>query len=451
MPFIPHTEAETQEMLREVGVSCIDDLFDEIPSSLLNQVPLKVPKGLTELEIKKHLALKLKPDELGACFIGAGAYEHHIPAAVNAIVSRGEFLTPYTPYQPEASQGSLQLIYEYQTMIASLMGLEVSNASVYDGACALAEAVLMAVRINKEKEKVVLVPRAIHPAYRFVLKSIVKHQNIIVEEIEYTTTTGQTPVQQLIPYVNKNVTALVIPQPNFFGVLEEVDQLTDWAHSQGALAIALVNPIAMSLLKEPGKWGKQGADIACGEGQPLGISLASGGPYFGFMACKMKYVRQMPGRIAGRTVDLTGKTGFTLTLQAREQHIRRAKATSNICTNQGLMVTTATIYMTLLGSEGLKQVAAASHSGALQLLNRLTGLPLVERYFNVPFFHEFVIRLNKPAAPILQRLAENGIQAGYDLSAAYPELGPALLVCVTETKSNEDLANYPLEFEKAIA
>ncbi len=450
MPYIPHTDAETQEMLREIGVSSIEELYDEIPKSLRNHVLPNIPEGLGEFDVKKLLANKLKQDQLGACFLGAGAYEHHIPSAVAAIVSRGEFLTAYTPYQAEASQGNLQLIYEYQTMIASLMGLDVSNASVYDGASALTEAILMSIRANKQKEKIVLIPKTVHPAYRFVVQSIVSQQGISVEEVNFDLSTGNITLAMLEPFKNKNIAALVIPQPNFFGVLEEVDLLTDWAHAQGALAVALVNPTGMSLLKEPGKWGQEGADIACGEGQPLGITLSSGGPYFGFMACKMKYIRQMPGRIVGRTVDLGGKEGFTLTLQAREQHIRRAKATSNICTNQGLMVTSATIYMSLLGSKGLQQVAAASHAGAKYLREQLLKIDSVIPIFSNPFFHEFVIGIDQPVKPILRILAQKGIQGGYDLSKQYPDLGNALLICVTETKSKEDLDNYCAVFEKAI-
>lgn len=445
MPFIPHTDKETQEMLAAIGVSSIENLYDEIPSSLRIGDLKDIPAGLTEFELKRLLAKKLANDKIGSCFIGAGAYEHHIPAAVAAIVSRGEFLTAYTPYQAEASQGNLQLIYEFQTMIASLMGLDAANASVYDGANALAEAILMAIRSNKNKDKKILIPRTVHPAYRRVVKDIVKQQGIEIIEIDFDKATGRTTVAALKPYENQNIAALVIPQPNFFGVLEEVDRLTDWAHLQEALAIAVVNPIATSVLKEPGKWGNHGADIACGEGQPLGIPMSSGGPYFGFMSCKMKYVRQMPGRIVGRTVDLEGKEGFTLTMQAREQHIRRAKATSNICTNQGLMVTAATIYMSLLGAQGLQQVAGASHTGARMLQQKL-GATL----FDAPFFHEFVIGLEKPVSEVVEFLERTGIQGGYDLSKDYPELGNALLICVTETKTEEDLQDYAEHFQKAI-
>jgi glycine dehydrogenase subunit 1 len=450
MPFIPHTKEETAEMLREIGVRSIEELFDEIPQNLRNSELSPIPKkGLTEFEVKKLLENKLKGDNLGICFIGAGAYEHHIPAAVPALISRGEFLTAYTPYQAEASQGSLQLIYEYQTMIANLMGMGAANASVYDGASALTESILMAIRINKQKDKVVLLPRTIHPAYRYVAKSIASQQGIVIEEMDYDIATGKIEVESLKKYEDR-VSVLVIPQPNFFGVLEAVDQLTNWAHHNRAIAIALVNPIAMSLLKEPGKWGTEGADIACGEGQPLGIPLASGGPYFGFMTCQQKFIRQMPGRIVGRTVDLAGKEGFTLTLQAREQHIRRAKATSNICTNQGLMVTAATIYMSLLGGGGLQQVAKASHAGALQLFRLLSELDAVDCVFKSPFFHEFVVRLNKPVGYVLELLALEGIQGGYNLSDAYPELGNALLICVTETKSKEEIYYYSQVLEKIL-
>lgn len=452
MPFIPHTEDETKAMLQEIGVGSIENLFDEIPPSLRSQFKLNIPKGMTELELKKLLAAKLAEDKLGACYVGAGAYEHHIPAAVAAITSRGEYLTAYTPYQAEASQGNLQLIYEYQTMISSLMGMDAANASVYDGASALTEAVLMAVRANKQKQKLVLIPKTVHPAYRLVVQSIASQQGIVTKEIDYDLKTGQTAIDSLeLEHKYSDAAALIIAQPNFFGVLEDVDRLTDWAHAHGAIAIALVNPTATSLLKEPGKWGKEGADIACGEGQPLGIPLASGGPYFGFMACKIKYVRQMPGRIVGRTVDVSGKQGFTLTLQAREQHIRRAKATSNICTNQGLLVTAATIYLSLLGSKGLQQVAAASHAGARSLLQQLIQSTSVERVFSGAFFHEFVVRVEKPIADLINQLSTRGILAGYDLSKAYPELGNAIMICVTETKSEVDLMNYCREFAAVLA
>ncbi len=357
------------------------------------------------------------------------------------LISRGEFLTAYTPYQAEASQGTLQLIYEYQTMMARLTGMDVSNASLYDGASALAEAILMAVRMSK-RSRLILLPASIHPFYRAVVHSIVKSQKIDIAEIPYCITDGCLKLSALDDAALKEAAALIIPQPNFFGVLEEVDTLSDWAREHGITTIALVNPMSLALLKEPGQWGASGVDIVCGEGQSLGVPLASGGPYFGFLCCKQAHVRQMPGRIVGRTTDLEGKPGFTLTLQAREQHIRRSKATSNICTNQGLVVTAATIYMSLVGPEGLRRVASNSHHNAVTLQQRLSQIPGVTTVFNQPIFHEFVLRLNKPVEKVLTALAKLGIQGGFNLTPHYPELGECLLVCATETKTPEDLETY---------
>jgi glycine dehydrogenase subunit 1 len=442
MPFIPHTDVEVQEMLATIGAHSIDDLFDEIPSQLKNTELTDIPNGLSEMELARVIRERAQKNKPGLCFMGAGAYEHHIPAAVWDLTSRGEFMTAYTPYQAEASQGTLQLIYEYQTMMTRLTGMDYSNASLYDGASALAEAVLMAVRANKNSQSPrVLIPKTLHPLYRQTLQAIITQQKIELIDVPYGTQ-GNIPLTAMEPWNKEAICALVIQQPNFFGSFEAVDQLTDWAHERNIFVIAVTNPISLGLLKEPGQWGEKGADIVCGEGQPLGIPLAGGGPYFGFMCCKKAWVRQMPGRIVGRTVDKTGKTGFTLTLQAREQHIRRAKATSNICTNQGLLVTAATIYMSLLGPTGLKKVAQASHQNAQQLAQQLTQIPGVELIFNTPFFHEFIIRLEKPVKTLLTELMKLGIQGGLDLSELYPELGNALLICATETKTQQDLVFY---------
>lgn len=450
MPFIPHTESDIRSMLDAIGVESIENLFDEIPQALRIESLKDVPEGISEMAMGRLLQQRAAQDKAGLCFIGAGAYEHHIPAAVWEIASRGEFLTAYTPYQAEASQGTLQLLYEYQTMIASLTGMDVANASLYDGASALAEAVLMAVRANRNcKSQQVLVPTSLHPAYRQTVKTIVTSQNIGITEIPYTKNEGYTPLAAWDEFTGQSIAAVVIAQPNFFGCLEDVDAITDWAHQQGALVIAVVNPISLGLLKEPGQWGKTGADIVCGEGQPLGIPLASGGPYMGFMACKQEYVRQMPGRIVGRTVDLDGKPGFSLTLQAREQHIRRAKATSNICTNQGLLATAATIYLSLLGPAGLRRVAENSHKNTQSLIKYLTAIDGVTLAFNRPCFHEVVIRLQKPVAEVLLKLAQQGIQGGYALTNDYPELGECLLVCATETKTDEDLRAYQAALQKS--
>ncbi len=355
-------------------------------------------------------------------------------------------MTAYTPYQAEASQGSLQLMYEFQTMMASLMGLEVSNASLYDGASALAEAILMGMRVvhaklGQELEPVILLPKTLHPHYREVVHAIVGQHQARIVEVPYDLQTGRIRISDLEKAAPESH-ILVLPQPNFFGVLEETDALTDWAKQKNRFVIGVVNPLAMSLLKPPGQWGKTGADLACGEGQPLGIPLSCGGPYYGFLCCKQDSIRQMPGRIVGRTVDVDGKEGFVLTLQAREQHIRRAKATSNICTNQGLMVIASTIYMSLLGPQGLRKVALTAHQHAKTLLEQLSKIPGVEVVFTSPFFHEFVLRLPRPVETVLRQLAKLHIQGGYHLKTTYPELGDCLLVCATETKQAEDLEAY---------
>jgi glycine dehydrogenase subunit 1 len=449
MPFIPHTEEDIAEMLASIGAKSIEDLFDEIPDELVSGELTGVPSGLSELEITRLMMERANQDGFYQNYIGAGAYEHHIPAAVWQITTRGEFYSSYTPYQAEASQGTLQLLYEYQSMMASLTGMDVSNASMYDGATALAEAALMAVRSHKTSRRI-LIPKTVHPVYRQVVRAIVSNQKIEVVELPFNTQTGQLDPASLSQLANEEFAALVIPQPNFFGVLEQVDALTDWAHSKNAFAIGVVNPTALALLTPPGEWGSKGADIAVGEGQPLGIPLSSGGPYFGFMACKNELVRQMPGRIIGRTTDLDGKEGFVLTLQAREQHIRRSKATSNICTNQGLMVTAATIYMALTGPEGLRRIAAQSHANTLDLVEQLGKTGGVKRTFSGPAFHETVLTLPKPTAEVLAKLKQKGILGGFDLHAHYPELGNALLVCATETKTAADLQNYASALKHAL-
>ncbi len=450
MPFIPHTEQEVKEMLAVIGATSVDQLFDEIPASLRVKDLPPVPPQLTEMELSRLMRARAAKDVSALNFMGAGAYEHHIPAAVWDITSRGEFMTAYTPYQAEASQGTLQLLYEYQTMIASLMSLDVSNASMYDGGSSLAEAILMAARTHrKNKTHRILMPATVHPLYRDVVKTIVSQQDIEIVEVPFDLNTGKITIDALEKISKENITALVIPQPNFFGMLEDVDTLTDWAHAHQALVIGLVNPLAMALLKPPGQWGKNGADIACGEGQPLGVPLASGGPYYGFLCCKQEYVRQLPGRIVGRTVDQQGKQGFVLTLQAREQHIRRAKATSNICTNQGLLVTASTIHMSLLGPKGLRKVALACHQNGCALKEKLNTVQGVRCVFPGYFFHEILVEFKKPVETILTELAQHHIQAGFSVKKYYPELGNALLICVTETKTPNDLDQFVSQLERA--
>jgi glycine dehydrogenase subunit 1 len=451
MAFIPHTEADVAAMLAAIGVARIEDLFDEVPAELRVKSLAGVPEALNEMEIGRLMSARARSDGIALSFLGAGAYEHHIPAAVWAITTRGEFYSAYTPYQAEASQGTLQLVYEFQSMIARLTGMEVANASMYDGASATAEAALMAVRANrKSKSARILVPLTLHPHYRRVAVAIAANQGVKFEELPYGAQEGITLPDALARYDKEDITALLVPYPNFFGRLEDVDALTDWAHARGILVIAVVNPTALALLKPPGEWGARGADIAVGEGQPLGVPLSSGGPYFGFMTTRMEYVRQMPGRIVGRTLDAAGKDGFTLTLQAREQHIRRAKATSNICTNQGLAVTAATIYLSLLGPQGLTRTAAAAHARARELVAALTRTPGVRPAFAGPYFHEAVLQLDRPVAPVLRALAGRGILGGLDLAGYYPELGNALLVCATETKASADIDRYRSAMSEAL-
>lgn len=449
MPFIPHTEQDIKEMLSFLNIAEINALFDEIPSKILYTQFEHIPEGINELELMRLMKQRAKQDEIDLNFMGAGAYEHHIPAAVWDIATRGEFMTAYTPYQAEASQGTLQLLYEYQTMIANLTGMEVSNASLYDGASALAEAVLMAVRLKKSPKPAILVPESIHPYYRQTVESIVKNQQITLIDLPMDKKTGTLVLPDTLE-TSTEYSALILPQPNYFGLLEDVDSLTDWAHQHKLLVIAVVNPLALGLLKEPGQWGEKGADIVCGELQPLGIPLASGGPYAGFLCTQQSNIRQMPGRIVGATTDKNNQRGFTLTLQAREQHIRRGKAMSNICTNQGLLVTAATIYMSLLGAQGLQQVAARCHENAKYLYDKLMTLKQLKPLFQhqPAFFHEFAVQFDEAIdlKAVLAKLAQQKILAGVELDPnQYPN---SLLICVTETKTKNNLDYFVSQLQK---
>ena len=441
MPFIPHTDVETKQMLEACKANSIEDLFVEIPTDLKKYQINHIPEGITENELARLMQERQSHLKPGTCFIGGGAYEHYIPAAVWDIVGRGEFLTAYTPYQPEASQGNLQLIYEFQTMMTSLTGMEVSNASLYDGASALTESILMAVRLNKNKVTKVIVPDSLHPHYREVIATVLPTQNIDVLRLPITAD-GVTDLSKLADMKADEIAAIVIPQPNFLGQIEEEDAFMHFAERHNILSIAVVNPTALAILKEPGSWGELGCDIVCGEGQPLGVPLSFGGPYFGFICCKKKHVRQMPGRIVGRTKDSEGRIGYVLTLQAREQHIRRAKATSNICTNQGLLVTAATIYLSLLGPDGLVSAAQQSHANSTKLYDSLLTIDGIEPVCKHEFFHEFVIKLPVCANTFLQAMRQQSIQAGLDLSDYYSEMKNCLLVCATETKNDADLHRY---------
>ena len=442
MSFIPHTDIDRKQMLEELGKSAVSDLFSDIPPHLAhNQLAALLP-GLNEQELLNSMQHLAQQQTLLTSFVGAGSYEHYIPAAVWDLVQRGEFLTAYTPYQPEVSQGSLQVFFEYQSYMTKLTGMEVSNASLYDGATAIAESVLMALRISKKSDPVVLVPKTLHPRYRHTLQTLLQHHHVKLITVEYDSTTGTVLPSAWDEYNQSDLAAVVVPGHNFFGMLEEVDEITNWAHARGAIVIAQSNPVALAIYKEPGCWGDTGADIVCGEGQPLGIPLSYGGPYFGYMCCKKKFIRQMPGRIVGKTQDANGNEAYCLTLQTREQHIRRSKATSNICTNQGLMVLAATIYMSFMGYPGLENVARRSYLNAHELQQKLIDIAGVSLRFSSEFFHEFVIVV--PDCDSLRQVMCNNfhIDMGYPLQNDYPELKNCYLVCATETKTEQQINQY---------
>ena len=447
MPFIPHTPEEVQTMLDAIGIKHLDDLFDEIPAELTVSGLEQVPEARGEMDMVALFEERARANQTGVCFLGAGSYDHHIPAAIWDVTTRGEFMTAYTPYQAEASQGTLQLIYEYQSMLAGLTGMDVSNASVYDGASGLAEAVLMAVRANRRAPaRRVLVPETVHPLYRRAAASIVGNQDIDLRTLPMGPD-GRFDAATLADQAGE-CAALVVQQPNFFGVLEDVDALAEWSAANGVLLIAVVNPLSLALLRPPGEWG---ADIVCGDGQPFGVPMASGGPSFGFLCTRDKYVRQLPGRIIGRTEDLDGRVGYALTLQAREQHIRRGKATSNICTNQGLLVTAATLYMSLLGNQGLAQVARRCHHNTLNLVDALTAVGGVTRVFDAPFFHECVLRLPRSADSVVRQLLQRGVLAGLPLGDHYPDMHNDLLVCATERRTDAEIEQYAQALAGALA
>ncbi|CBL43710.1 Glycine dehydrogenase (Decarboxylating) subunit A [gamma proteobacterium HdN1] len=452
MPYVPHTDEDVRIMLDTIGVASIDALFDEIPAEIRAKPLLEIPSGRTEMDVTRLVGERAAADGNVINFLGAGAYEHHIPAAVWDIISRGEFMTAYTPYQAEASQGTLQVIYEFQSLMAHLTAMDVSNASLYDGGSALAEAALMAVRANRKSQSGrVLVLENVNPFYCDAARNIVGNQHIEIVKVPFDATTGNVDQAALDAYAGQDFAALVVAMPSFFGTLEDVHALTDWAHANRMLMVAVVNPTALAVLTPPGEWGQKGADIVVGEGQPLGVPLSSGGPYVGFICCRNEIVRQLPGRIIGRTVDLEGKRGFTLTLQAREQHIRRSKATSNICTNQGLAMAAATIYLSLLGAEGLARVAQACHANTRKLIASLSEIPGVSVAHQSAFFHEAVLRLPKNAAEVVAALAEQRIAGGLALGEFFPDHENALLVCATEMRNDADIARYQAALRQILA
>ena len=433
MPYIANTEEQQRQMLADIGVKDIDALFADIPPAL-RCGDLNLPSGLTEQEtVKKVAALASYNTANHTSFLGGGFYDHYIPAAVPALVMRSEFYTAYTPYQPEVSQGTLQAIYEFQSAICRLTEMEVSNASLYDGGTAVFEAILMSMRITGRNR--IIIDDSLSPIYRKMAESYTT--NLGIELIETESKDG-TPCRETIEQaLNDQTAALFVQNPNFFGCIDDVGDLADMAHKNGALLVVSAYPISLGLLKTP---GAMGADIVIGEGQSLGMPLSFGGPYLGFMACRKKHMRKMPGRISGRTVDDQDRQGFVLTLQAREQHIRREKATSNICTNQGLCALTSLVYMSLLGKTGLHELAEVCAAKTEYSVRRLTAVPGVSlRFPENDHFNEFVLNLPIPAEKVIRELFSRGIAAGFPLRRYWPEMDNCLLVAVTEKRTKEDI------------
>ncbi|MGB5843691.1 MAG: aminomethyl-transferring glycine dehydrogenase subunit GcvPA [Anaerolineales bacterium] len=427
-PYLPQTEDDQRVMLDTIGFQSIEQLFDDIPAAY--RFPkLNLPQAVSELEVLDELygmALKNSTTGCFATFIGAGAYNHFVPSAVPYLAGRGEFVTAYTPYQPEVSQGTLQAIFEYQSMIAELTGMEVVNASHYDGATSMAEAAIMSINVARGKRRKIIVSPRVHPQYRQVLRTYLPG-----DQVEITGDKNlNTSLDELKDLLDEHTACLIVQNPDFLGQLLEVDQLAETVHAAGALLVVVTNPIhSLGLLKPPGEYG---ADIVVAEGQPLGAGLNFGGPYLGIFASKMKLVRQMPGRLVGETVDTEGKRGYVLTLSPREQHIRREKATSNICTNQGLVALTAGLYLAYMGKSGLRAVSELCYHRAHYAASEIDHLDNYEVKSTGNFFNEFVVQCPKPVPEMNEILLENGILGGYDLSEDYPDAKNQMLVCVTE-------------------
>lgn len=441
--YISNTQEQQLEMLSDIGLSSMEDLFKDIPKEVRLNRNLDLPESLAEMELVKHMGDTAKRNcnlEEYTCFLGAGAYDHFVPSVIDQMLSRQEFYTAYTPYQPEISQGTLQSIFEYQTMICELTGMDVSNASMYDGASALAEAALMACQSVKRQE--VLVAKTVHPESREVIDTYSKFRGIRIREVGYLN--GQVDLTDLAAKITPDTAAVIVQSPNFFGIIESLDEIGKLAHQNKSLLVVGVDPISLALLKSPGELG---ADIVVGEGQALGNPISFGGPYLGFFATKEKLMRKMPGRIVGQTKDKFGNRGFVLTIQTREQHIRREKATSNICSNQALNALTATIYLTLLGKEGLKEVASLCLQKSHYAFDQLIKSGKISPVFTAPFFKEFVVKSQTPVEKLNSQLLGNGIIGGYPVEKAYPELADGWLVAVTEKRTREEIDNLVRKVE----
>jgi glycine dehydrogenase subunit 1 len=443
MEYIPKTAAEEAAMLEAIGVSSFDQLL-EIPASLRLNRPLNLSPPLSQMELRRELSeigRKNLDTTTALSFLGGGSYDHFVPSTVGHVLSKSEFYTSYTPYQAEMSQGLLQTIYEYQTMICQLTGMEVSNASVYDGASALAEAALMAMRITKRSK--IILARSVHPHYREVVKTYLSGlPSAKVKEAPFGA--GTTPLESLGGLIDEQTAAVLIQHPNFFGQLEEVEEIERLAHARGALLVMAVDPISLGILKTPGELN---ADIAVGEGQPLGNATSYGGPYVGFFATRREFIRQMPGRVVGATTDRQGRPGFCLTLQTREQHIRRERATSNICTNQALNALAAAVYLATVGKEGLREVAMLCLAKSHAAQEKIVAIPGFSAPFTAPFFKEFVVKIPVPASRLLKKARRAGILAGIDLGAYYRELKNHLLICATEKHHLEEIERLVEQFK----
>lgn len=434
-PYLPISSEDEKEMLKTIGKNSIEELFEVIPKEVRLNRPLNLGKPMSELEVRKRLgsyADENKNLSQLVSFLGAGVYDHYIPSVVKHIISRSEFYTAYTPYQPEISQGTLQAIFEYQTMITNLTGMEVTNASMYDGASACAEAAMMACDTTKRKS--IIVSKTVNPETRKVLKTYMHFKEVEVVEIEDVG--GETDIEKLKEVIGPNTAAVIVQYPNFFGIIENLQEIEKITHEQKAMLITYVHPIPLGILKSPGEIG---ADIAVGDGQSLGNGLHYGGPYLGFLATTQKLLRRMPGRIVGQTKDVDGKRGFVLTLQAREQHIRREKATSNICSNHSLNALTAAVYLATIGKKGIKEVAYQCLQKAHYAYTVLTESGKYKPAFNKPFFMEFALKTDKDVAEINKKLLEEGILGGYDLQRDYEKYKNVMLLAFTEKRTKEEI------------
>ncbi|WP_326522765.1 aminomethyl-transferring glycine dehydrogenase subunit GcvPA [Sphingomonas sp.] len=452
MRYLPLTDTDRADMLAAIGASSIDDLFVDVPADARLTGPIAgLPGHASELAVERHMAALARKNMVAGdmpFFLGCGAYRHHVPASVDHLIQRGEFLTAYTPYQPEIAQGTLQMLFEFQTQVARLLGTDVANASMYDGSTACWEAVTMARRVTKRAKAIL--SGGLHPHYVSVAKTMAKYTGDVLET-SLPALTAETDIDALIASIDDDTSCVVVQYPDILGRIADLTPLADACHARKALLIAVVTePVALGAIRSP---GEMDADIVVGEGQSIGVGLQFGGPYVGLFGCKEKYVRQMPGRLCGETVDADGKRGFVLTLSTREQHIRREKATSNICTNSGLCALAFSIHMTLLGEAGLRGLARLNHAGASAAADRLAKVPGVE-LVTPAFFNEFTLRLSREARPVVRTLADRGILAGVSLGRLYPgvaDLENGLVVAVTETTTPEDVATLAAALEEVLA